>query len=163
MRYFSATFNISPNNPPTNLHFLIKYFPFYIIFKFRWKFIFTLSKFSCKPNPCSISYTIYANNFGIPLEQPLSRPLIINYQRDHKLEEDYEIGWSWFEVDTGPQIALYSGFHQCVYYIIHKINQNTSLKLYLISTCTQLWSSKWTNAHKEKYRKVSLYTKLILD
>ena len=39
---------------------------------------------------------------------------MVNYDNDHELKEDYEPGWSWLEVDTGPAIALHSGFHQCL-------------------------------------------------
>ena len=39
---------------------------------------------------------------------------MVNYQNKHELEEDYELGWYWLEVDTGPGIAPYSGFRQCL-------------------------------------------------
>ena len=53
------------------------------------------------------------DDFGIPIAQPPSRP-IVNYQGDIELEEDYDIGWEWFEVDPGPHIAPYTGFQQCL-------------------------------------------------
>ena len=39
---------------------------------------------------------------------------MVNYNNDCELEEDYEPGWSLLEVDTGPTIAPYSGFQQCL-------------------------------------------------
>ena len=39
---------------------------------------------------------------------------MVNYQNDRKLEEDYEIGWEWLKCDTGPLIAPYTGFWQCL-------------------------------------------------
>ena len=36
---------------------------------------------------------------------------MVNYGQDHEVEENYELGWTWLEVETGPQIASYSGFH----------------------------------------------------
>ena len=39
---------------------------------------------------------------------------MVNYQGDIELEEDYDIGWEWFEVDPGPHIAPYTGFQQCL-------------------------------------------------
>ena len=33
---------------------------------------------------------------------------------DTEIEEDYEIGWEWLEQDTGPHIAPYTGFRQCL-------------------------------------------------
>ena len=30
---------------------------------------------------------------------------MVNYQNDRELEEDYEIGWEWLELDPGPLIA----------------------------------------------------------
>ena len=39
---------------------------------------------------------------------------MVNFQEDMEHEEDYEIGWEWIEEDTGPYIALYTGFRQCL-------------------------------------------------
>ena len=39
---------------------------------------------------------------------------MVNYANDTELEEDYEIGWNWLEVDTGPVIQPYTGFRQCL-------------------------------------------------
>ena len=39
---------------------------------------------------------------------------MVNLPNDIKLEEDYEMGWCWPEVDTEPAIAPYFGFHQCL-------------------------------------------------
>ena len=39
---------------------------------------------------------------------------MVNFPNDIELEEDYEMGWCWPEVDTGPAIAPYSGFRQCL-------------------------------------------------
>ena len=39
---------------------------------------------------------------------------MVNYQNDRELEEDYEIGWEWLEQNTGPLIAPYTGFQQCL-------------------------------------------------
>ena len=39
---------------------------------------------------------------------------MVNYPNDTKVEEDYQIGWEWFEVDPGPYIAPYTGFLQCL-------------------------------------------------
>ena len=47
------------------------------------------------------------------MERPPSRPMV-NYPRDQENEEDYEIGWQWIERDTGPYIAPYTGFRQCL-------------------------------------------------
>ena len=61
----------------------------------------------------SFDYDIEDGNdyFGIPLQQPASRPMI-NFPGDVEVEDDYEIGWEWLERDTGPMIAPYSGFRQ---------------------------------------------------
>ena len=37
-----------------------------------------------------------------------------NHPGDVECEEDYELGWEWFETDPGPLIALYSDFQQCL-------------------------------------------------
>ena len=52
------------------------------------------------------------DEFGIPLEQPPSRPMV-NFPNDTENEDDYAIGWEWHEVDPGPLIAPYNGFRQC--------------------------------------------------
>ena len=39
---------------------------------------------------------------------------MVNYAADIEIEEDYEIGWEWLEHDTGPHIAPYTGFRQCL-------------------------------------------------
>ena len=39
---------------------------------------------------------------------------MVNFNGDVELEEDYDIGWEWFEVDPGPHIAPYTGFRQCL-------------------------------------------------
>ena len=57
---------------------------------------------------------------------------MVNYNNDSELEEDYKLGWSWLEVDTGP-----------------------AMKLYLISTCTLLWLKKLTDTHKGKNKEAS--------
>ena len=51
------------------------------------------------------------DDYGIPFERSPSRPMV-NYRNDRELEEDYEIGWEWFKLDTGPLIAPYTGFQQ---------------------------------------------------
>ena len=63
----------------------------------------------------SFDYDIEDGNdyFGIPLQRPASRPMI-NFPGDVEVEDDYEIGWEWLERDTGPMIAPYSGFRQCL-------------------------------------------------
>ena len=63
----------------------------------------------------SFDYDIEDGNdyFGIPLQRPASRPMI-NFLGDVEVEDDYEIGWEWLERDTGPMIAPYSGFRQCL-------------------------------------------------
>ena len=53
------------------------------------------------------------DNFGIPIEQPPSRPMV-NFAHDTELEEDYEIGWQWHEQDLGPLVTPYTGFRQCL-------------------------------------------------
>ena len=53
------------------------------------------------------------DDFGIPIEQPPSRPMV-NFAHDTELEEDYEIGWQWHEQDPGPLVAPYTGFWQCL-------------------------------------------------
>ena len=53
------------------------------------------------------------DDYGIPFEWPPSRPMV-NYQNDRELEEDYEIDCEWFECDTVPLIAPYTGFRQCL-------------------------------------------------
>ena len=53
------------------------------------------------------------DDFGIPIERPPSRPMV-NFPNDTEREEDYELGWEWHEVDPGPLIAPYNGFHQCL-------------------------------------------------
>ena len=40
---------------------------------------------------------------------------MVNFQEDMEHEEDYEIGWEWIEEDTGPYIAPYTGFQQCLF------------------------------------------------
>ena len=39
---------------------------------------------------------------------------MVNYAGDTEIEEDYKIGWEWLEQDTGPHIAPYTGFRQCL-------------------------------------------------
>ena len=39
---------------------------------------------------------------------------MVNFREDMEHEEDYEIGWEWIEEDTGPYIAPYTGFQQCL-------------------------------------------------
>ena len=72
---------------------------------------------SHSPSPQSSSPDISSDesddDYGIPLEWPSSR-LMVNYAADIKIEEDYEIGWEWLEHDTGPHIAPYTGFRQCL-------------------------------------------------
>ena len=41
---------------------------------------------------------------------------MVNYPHDTENEEDYEIGWQWLEEDTGPYVAPYTGFWQCLLY-----------------------------------------------
>ena len=53
------------------------------------------------------------DEYGIPFEWPRSRPMV-NYAEDKENEEDYEIGWQWIEQDTGPYIAPYTSFRQCL-------------------------------------------------
>ena len=53
------------------------------------------------------------DDFGIPLQRPHSR-LMVNNPKDVEDPEDYEIGWEWIETDTGPLIAPYTGFRQCL-------------------------------------------------
>ena len=69
------------------------------------------------PSPEPSSPDILSNesddDYGIPLERPLSRPMV-NFREDMEHEEDYEIGWEWIEEDTGPYIAPYTGFQQCL-------------------------------------------------
>ena len=38
---------------------------------------------------------------------------MVNFREDTE-HEDYEIGWEWIEEDTGPYIAPYTGFRQCL-------------------------------------------------
>ena len=68
---------------------------------------------SRSPSPQSSSPDISSDEsddaYRIPLEWPPSRPMV-NYAADIKIEEDYEIHWEWLEHDTGPYIALYTGF-----------------------------------------------------
>ena len=39
---------------------------------------------------------------------------MVNFEGDMENEEDYEISWQWLEQDTGPYIAPYAGFRQCL-------------------------------------------------
>ena len=39
---------------------------------------------------------------------------MVNFNGYVELEEDYDIGWEWLEVDPGPHIAPYTGFQQCL-------------------------------------------------
>ena len=39
---------------------------------------------------------------------------MVNIPTDVENELDYEIGWEWIEKDTGPLIAPYTGFRQCL-------------------------------------------------
>ena len=39
---------------------------------------------------------------------------MVNFPGDTENEEDYKIGWQWIERDTGPYIAPYTGFRQCL-------------------------------------------------
>ena len=63
----------------------------------------------------SLDYDIEDGNdyFGIPLQRPASRPMI-NFPGDLEHEEDFEFGWEWLEHHTGPMIAPYFGFWQCL-------------------------------------------------
>ena len=38
---------------------------------------------------------------------------MVNYPHNTE-NEDYEIGWQWLEEDTGPYVASYTGFRQCL-------------------------------------------------
>ena len=51
--------------------------------------------------------------FGIPQQWPASRPMV-NFPGDVDHEENFVLGWEWLEHDTGPMIAPYSGFRQCL-------------------------------------------------
>ena len=53
------------------------------------------------------------DDYGIPFEWPPSRPMV-NYRNDRELEEEYKISWEWLKCDTGPLIAPYTGFWQCL-------------------------------------------------
>ena len=53
------------------------------------------------------------DDYGIPFDRPNSRRMY-QYERDIEKEEDYEIGWEWRFEDTGPLVAPYSGFRQCL-------------------------------------------------
>ena len=68
---------------------------------------------SPQPSSPDISSDESDDDYRIPLEWPPSRPMV-NYAGDTKIEEDYEIGWEWLEQDTGPHIAPYTGFQQCL-------------------------------------------------
>ena len=59
------------------------------------------------------NYNDTDDDYGILFERPPSRPMV-NYQNDRELEEDYEISWEWLKHDTGPLIAPYTGFRQCL-------------------------------------------------
>ena len=39
---------------------------------------------------------------------------MVNFREDMEHEEDYEISWECIEEDTGPYIAPYTGFRQCL-------------------------------------------------
>ena len=39
---------------------------------------------------------------------------MVNYPNNTELDEDYDIGWEWFEEDPGPLIAPYTGICQCL-------------------------------------------------
>ena len=74
---------------------------------------------------------------------------MVNYNNDSDFEEDNElgcIGLKWIQ----DQQLYHILFFVSVSWTLHKINLNTSLKLYLISECTQLWQKKQTDRHKEK-------------
>ena len=68
---------------------------------------------SPQPSSPDISSNESDDDYGIPLQWPPSR-LMVNYAGDTEIEEDYEIGWEWLEQDTGPHIAPYTGFRQCL-------------------------------------------------
>ena len=82
---------------------------------------------------------------------------MVNYAGDTEIEEDYEIGWEWLEQDTGPHIAPYTGFRQCLLDPT-KNNRKISLKLCSHHICTLLWLKKQTNMQTENYREVSFFT-----
>ena len=42
---------------------------------------------------------------------------MVNFPGDTENEEDYKIGWQWIEQDTGPYIAPYTGFRQCLLHL----------------------------------------------
>ena len=68
---------------------------------------------SPQPSSPDVSSDESDDDYGIPLEWPPSR-LMVNFAGDTEIEEDYEIGWEWLEQDTGPHIAPYTGFQQCL-------------------------------------------------
>ena len=68
---------------------------------------------SPQPSSPDISSDESDDDYGIPLERPPLRPMV-NYAGDTEIKEDYEIGWEWLEHDTGPHIAPYTGFRQCL-------------------------------------------------
>ena len=39
---------------------------------------------------------------------------MVNFPNDTENEDNYAIGWEWYEVDPGPLIAPYNGFQQCL-------------------------------------------------
>ena len=104
---------------PLMMTHLKRLFPLMMIIHLNQVLIITAVKSSDDnqefPLDNSLDYDIEDGNdyFGIPLQRPASRPMI-NFPGDVELEDDYEIGWEWLERDTGPMIAPYSGFRQCL-------------------------------------------------
>ena len=70
---------------------------------------------------------------------------MVNYNNDHELDEDYELGLSWFEVDTGPPILSYSGFHQC---LLHPTQDKAE---HFIKASFDLWLQTIITEETNKY------------
>ena len=92
---------------------------------------------------------------------------MVNFAGDTENEDDYEIGWEWHEVDPGPIIAPYNGFHQCLLdpttnKLEHFFNALFQSRMYTImaeETNKYVHRKKQTHEYLNIYTNVTLFTK----
>ena len=86
---------------------------------------------------------------------------MVNFREDTEHEEDYEIGWEWIEEDTGPYIAPYTGFRQCLLDPT-KNNPEDFFEALFTSHMYTIMAEEKPNTHREKFREVSSFNNIYL-
>ena len=74
-----------------------------------------------------------------------------------KLKKITKIGWEWLEQDTGPHIAPYTGFLQCLLDPT-KNNLEDFFEALFSSHMYTIMAEETTNTQTENYREVSFFT-----